>query len=129
MKKYKIFIVEDDRQLADLVRMNFPEDRFDAQVFYKGADVLSKVPKERPDLIILDVVMPGMTGWDVLLKLKSDPKYSSIPVIMCTGKDSLGDVEKSFHFGAQAYIIKPVVFSKLLQKVAAILDIEDLVRG
>ncbi len=129
MKKYKVFIVEDDRQLADLERMNFPTDRFDAQVFYKGSDVLDRLPKERPDIIILDVVMPGMTGWDVLLKLKSDPKNSSIPIIMCTGKDSLGDVEKSFHYGAQAYVIKPVVFSKLLRKVAAILDIEELLHG
>lgn len=127
-KKYKILIVEDDRQLAELTKINFPVEYFAAKACYGGGDALKEIIKERPDLVVLDVMMPGMDGWEVLLKLKSDPKTSSIPIIMCTAKDGLGDVEKSFNYGAQSYIIKPIVFSKLLKKVAAILDIERLLR-
>ena len=126
MKKYKIMIVEDDRQLADLTKINFPQEQFIVKTCYNGPDALKEVDRDRPDLIVLDVMMPGMDGWEVLLKLKSDPKTSSTPVIMCTAKDGLGDVEKSFNFGAQSYVIKPIVFTKLLKKVAAVLDIEKL---
>lgn len=116
MRKYKILIVEDERLLADMTRMNFPPDKFAAKACYNGAEGLKEIAKDRPDLVVLDIMMPGMDGWEVLLKLKSDPKTSSIPIIMCTAKDGLGDVEKSFNFGAQAYVIKPIVFSKLLKK-------------
>jgi len=126
MKKYRILIVDDERPLAQMTCINFPTDRFLVTPCFSGADALEETRKQRPDLIILDIIMPGMDGWEVLLKLKSDPKTSSIPVIMCTAKDGLADVEKSFHYGAQAYAIKPVVFKKLLSKVAAILDIEGL---
>lgn len=128
MKKYKILIVEDERLLADITQMNFPTDQFVAKAVYSGGEALKEVDRERPNLIVLDIMMPGMDGWEVLLKLKSDPKTSAVPVIMCTAKDGLGDVEKSFSFGAQAYVIKPIVFSKLLRKVAAILNIEKLLQ-
>jgi len=126
MKKYKVLLVDDDRQLVDITKMSFPAEQFGVRTAYGGHDALKEVDKDRPDIIVLDVVMPNMTGWDVLLKLKSNPATSAIPVIMCTAKDSLGDVEKSFNYGAQAYVIKPIVFKKLLKKVAAILDIEEL---
>ncbi len=126
MRKYKILIVEDEQLLADITRMNFPADRFTAKVCYNGPDALKEVTRDRPDLILLDIMMPGMDGWEVLLKLKSNPKTSAIPIIMCTAKDGLVDVEKSFKYGAQAYVIKPIVFGKLLKKVAAILNIEEL---
>ena len=128
-KKYKILIVEDDHQLAELTKINFPQEHFSVRTSYDGADALEEVGKERPDLMVLDVMMPGMNGWDVLLKLKSNPQTSAIPVIMCTAKDGLSDVEKSFNYGAQAYVIKPVIFTKLLNKIAVILDIEKLIKS
>lgn len=126
MNKFKILVVDDERPLADMTCINFPTDQFIAQACYSGEEALNEVRKSPPDLIVLDITMPGMDGWEVLLKLKSDPKTSSIPVVMCTARDGLVDVEKSFHYGAQSYIIKPFVFAKLLKKVAAILDIEKL---
>lgn len=121
--------MEDDRQLADLTTLSFPSTGFAVRTCYSGPDALQEVEKKIPDLMILDVVMPGMDGWEVLLKLKSNPKTAAIPVIMCTGKDSMGDVEKSFNYGAQAYVIKPIDVQKLLKKVSAILDTEDLMNG
>jgi DNA-binding response OmpR family regulator len=124
-KQYRILIAEDDRQLAELTKINFQSEQFIVRTCNNGLDALKAIEEDRPDLILLDVVMPGMDGWETLLKLKSNIKTSTIPVIMCTIKDSLIDVEKSFHYGAQAYIIKPIVFKALLKKVAAVLNIES----
>ena len=126
MKKYNILIVDDERPLAEMTRMNFPQDQFNAKTCFNGADALKEIMENPPDLVVLDVMMPDLDGWEVLQKLKSNSKTSSIPVIMCTAKDGLEDVEKSYQCGAQSYIIKPFAFDRLLKKIAAILDIEKL---
>src|SRR5438034_1423391 len=126
MRKYKILIVEDDRQLAELAKMSFPADQFIVKIADTGESALEEIGKSRPDLIVLDLILPKMDGWAVLEKLKSESKTSSIPVVVCTGRDEPDDIEKSFQYGAQAYIIKPLNFGRLIRKVAAILDIEKL---
>lgn len=125
-RTYKILVVDDDHSLADLIQLNFAQDHFNAKTCYSGKEALQEIEKERPDLIILDVVMPRMDGWEVLQSIKSNLTTASIPIVMCTSKDSVGDVEKSFYYGAQAYVIKPIDFKKLHKKVASILDIEEL---
>ena len=126
MKKYKILIVEDERMLAEMMKRNFLEGQFTVRTCYNGSDALALVTADLPDLIILDVMIPGMDGWEILSKIKSDPHTASVPVIICTGKDSVQDVERSYRAGAQAYLIKPFSFQTLLKKVAAVLDIEKL---
>lgn len=126
MHKYKILIVEDEEFLAYMIRISFPTDQFIAKACTSGKDALEELGKDRPDLIVLDIMMPKMDGWEVLQKLKSDSRTSSIPVVMCTARDNLIDVEKSFRYGAQSYIVKPIDFKKLLKKIAVILDIEKL---
>lgn len=126
MKKYKILIVEDDQAFADITGIKFPSDYFTIKTVYNGMDALEEVNNDRPDLIVLDIIMPKMDGWEVLSTLKSDPKTSSIPVIMATANNTLSDVEKSFTYGAQSYIEKPFTFDKLLKKVAVILNIQNL---
>ncbi len=126
MEKYKILIVEDDRQLAELMKLNFPQDQFTVRTCLNSRDALTEVKNDLPSLIILDVVMPHMDGWDVLAAVRANPATAAIPIIMCTGRDSVPDVEKSFKMGAQAFVMKPIVFSNLLKKVAAILNIEQL---
>ena len=125
-KKYNILVVDDERPLAEMICMNFPKDQFSVKACFNGWDALEEIRQNRPDLVVLDVMMPDIDGWQILQKLKSDPSTSSIPVILCTAKDSLEDVEKSYQYGAQSYLIKPIVFNRLLKKVAAILDIEKL---
>jgi DNA-binding response OmpR family regulator len=126
MKKYDILVIEDDRRLSDLYLINFSTERFSVRIAYTGEEGLASVRQKRPDLIILDVILPGMDGWSVLSTLKADAATASIPVIMCTGQADVEDIEKSFKSGAQSYIIKPILFSKLVKKVAAILDIEEI---
>ncbi len=128
MKKCKILIVDDERPLAEMIRINFPPAQFEASTCYNGREALAEAEQNRPDLIVLDVMMGGMDGWETLSALKSNSKTASIPVIMCTAKDGPQDVQKSFQYGAQAYIIKPINFAKLLAKVSAILDTEELLK-
>lgn len=129
MKRYDILVIEDDRRLADLYQINFSEQQFQVRLAYSGEDGLKEVQARRPDLIILDVLLPGIDGWEVLSRLKADLHTASIPVILCTGQDDLDAIERSFQAGAQAYILKPIQFSKLVLKVAAVLDIEEVLHG
>ncbi|OGR82123.1 MAG: hypothetical protein A2901_07670 [Elusimicrobia bacterium RIFCSPLOWO2_01_FULL_54_10] len=128
MKKYKILIVDDERPLAEMIRINFPANQFDATACFTGKDALAQTDADRPDLILLDVMMGDMSGWEVLLRLKSNPKTATVPVIMCTAKDGPEDIEMSFQHGAQSYIIKPINFPKLMHKISAILDMERLLK-
>ncbi|MBI1979513.1 MAG: response regulator [Elusimicrobia bacterium] len=129
MKQVKALVVDDDHEIADLLKMNLNASHFLAKSCYGGIEALKELEKDLPDILILDVVMPKMDGWEVLQNIKSNAKTSSLPVIMCTAKDQVGDVEKSFHYGAQSFVMKPIVFDKLLKKIGAILDIEELLHG
>lgn len=128
MKKIKVLIVDDEKPLAELICLNFPSERYDARACHTGKDALREARENRPDLMLLDVMMGDMTGWEVLTLLKADPKTAAIPVIMCTARDGPEDIEQSFQRGAQSYIIKPVDFPKLMRKVSAILDLERLLK-
>ncbi len=128
MKKYKILIVDDERPLAEMIRLNFDETKFDTRTANTGSETLEEAENNRPDLIILDVMLGDMDGFEILAKLRANPKTSAIPIIMCTARDGTEDIEKSFRGGAQAYTLKPVNFHKLMQKVTAILDMEELLR-
>jgi CheY-like chemotaxis protein len=77
--------------------------------------------QERPDIVVLDILMPGKSGWDVMEELKSDPVTESIPVIISTVKNRPEDMEKGEELQATDYIAKPYVFSDLLEKVQKIL--------
>ena len=128
MKKIKVLIVDDERPLAELIRLNFPEDKFEARTCNTGRDALKEARGNPPDLMLLDVMMGDMDGWEVLTLLKADPKTAAIPVIMCTARDGPEDIEKSFQKGAQSYIIKPVNFPKLMHKITALLDMERMLK-
>ena len=128
MKKYKILIVDDERPLAELIRINFPAENFEARSVYTGKEALSEAEAWHPDIMILDVMIADMDGWEILQALRKNPKTAATPVIMCTARDGPEDVEKSFKHGAQSYIIKPINFPKLMMKVSAILDTEELLK-
>jgi len=124
MKIYKVLFVEDDQNISEMVCLSFPKNQFTVKPAFDGREALALVKKDRPDIILLDVMMPVMDGWETLLKLKSVSTTKDIPVMMCTSKDSMADVEKSFNFGAQGYVIKPIDIDKLLRKIRAILKID-----
>ncbi len=121
-KKRKILVVDDDPDTVELIAANLSE-KYKCIKAFNGKEAIDRAGKEKPDLIILDAMMPGIDGWQVLHILKRRALTRDIPVLMCTARQTVGDVEKSFSLGTDAYIIKPIDLDILNQKVG------DLLKG
>jgi len=91
-----------------------------------GLDTLSKVAQEHPDLILLDIMMPRMSGFEVCRKLKSDPQTRDIPILMVTALTELGDIERGVESGTDDFISKPVNRLELLTRVKSLLRVRHL---
>lgn len=121
MKK-KILLVEDDVDFAEATKLILESRSYDVTVAYNGQEGLNKAQTEQPNLIILDVMMPEMDGYEVCAKLKADPKYSSIPILLLT---AVGEAiptttytkEMGMKTEADDYIPKPVEPLQLVERV------------
>ena len=91
LKNKKIMVVDDEADIRELLRFNLEKEGFSVLLSPDGESALTLVEAEKPDLIILDVMLPGIDGIDVCLKLKSEPQYKSIPVIMLSAKSDESD--------------------------------------
>jgi len=115
--KKKILIVDDQPDFLSIVKM-----RLEATGSYEiitandGQEALDKL-KENPDLVLLDIMLPKMDGYEVTLKMKSDPHTKDIPVIMVTSLGELKSTEKAFEAGAIDYVVKPFNLTVLLAKI------------
>jgi len=123
-----IYAVDDDTINLKLLKTILTQNKFErVELIYSGADLLKDINREIPDLILLDIMMPGISGYDVLKKIKDDPKLSHIPVIMITASPLEEDMEplrKSFTLGAMDYISKPFSAIELIMRVKSALFLE-----
>ncbi len=110
----KVLVVEDEPEIAQMVKLQFELEGFAAQVAPGGLEALEMVEEEKPDLIVLDIMMPRVDGWEVLLKLKSQPSTRDIPVIVLSAKGE--DISKitAFRIGADDYLVKPFSSEELI---------------
>ncbi len=115
-----LLIVEDEADLAELLRFNLEKEGYACQVAGDGQAALHKVQAVAPDLIILDRMLPGMSGDELMAALKRDPRYAKIPVIMLTAKAEESDELVGFALGADDYITKPFSIKRVLARVAAL---------
>ncbi|MEK6682557.1 MAG: response regulator [Nitrospirota bacterium] len=122
MKKTKILVADDNRNIVELVKMEFEILDYDVVTAFDGEDALKKIEKENPDLLILDVMMPKMNGFDVCMKLRDNPKYQNIPIIMLTAKSQEKDKFWGRQVGADEYITKPFEPEVLEQVVHNLLE-------
>ncbi len=118
MRPAKILVIDDEPHLVKLVRSNLEAQHFKVASAMDGVSGLAMVEKEGPDLVILDIMLPGMDGFDVLQKIR---EFSSVPVIMLTAKDQDVDVVKGLQLGADDYVKKPFSVHELLARVEAVL--------
>lgn len=123
MAKKKILIIEDESDLVDLVKIRLEANQYDVISAPDGKAGLEKIKKERPDLIILDVLMPEMDGFEVCRKIRVDDKYKKIPVIMLTVKFQPSDLKFARDLGADAYITKPFEPEVLLEYIKKLLKV------
>lgn len=121
MPKEKILVVEDEDDILDLVGYNLSREGYRVRTAITGEEALKKVREEAPDLIILDLMLPGIDGFDVCKELKSNPHTASIPVVMLTAKTGEADQVSGLELGSDDYIVKPFSPSVLLARIKAVL--------
>lgn len=118
MRPAKILVVDDEPHLLKLVRSNLEAAHYKVTVAMDGPSALAMMGGEGADLVILDIMMPGLDGFEVLQKIR---EFSVVPVIILTAKDQEVDVVKGLRFGADDYIRKPFSVHELLARVEAVL--------
>ena len=117
----RILVVEDEQDVAELVRYHLSKEGYDVRVSSNGADALRQVREVRPELILLDIMVPQLNGWEVCRRLKQDPQTRGISVIMVTGRVEEGDKVLGFEMGADDYVTKPFSPRELVARVRAVL--------
>jgi len=117
MIKKRILVVEDEQELIKAVQIRLKYSGYEVLSACNGREGLEVVRKEKPDLILLDVMMPEMDGLEMLANLKSSPDIKHIPVIMLTAKAQSDDVSQADKLGAFDYVVKPFTSQILLEKI------------
>lgn len=120
----KILIIDDERINLEFFEVMLSRLGFEVSLAENGEAGLQKVVEEHPDLILLDNIMPGITGWEITRLLKQNEKYSdykNIPIIMFSDMDEVKDKVEGFELGIDDYIIKPFNFSEVLARIRAVL--------
>ncbi len=117
----RIMIVEDDENIAELISASVKTIGHEAQTVGSASALLSLLPKLRPDLILLDIMLPDLSGLDILRKLKANAATQDIPVIFLTAKGSEADKVTGLELGAEDYITKPFGVLELLARIKAAL--------
>lgn len=102
----KLLIVEDEKALADALRDQFAREGYKVELVREGSAALQAIKKDVPDIVLLDILLPGKNGHEILAEIKADPELKNIPVIMLTNLDSDEDVKKSLILGAADYFVK-----------------------
>jgi len=120
-RRKKILVVDDERDLCELVAMNLQRNGYEVITAHDGATGLDMARKQKPDMLVLDVMMPGLSGRDVTMALRSDPDTSAIPILMLTAKTEETDIIVGLSMGADDYVTKPFSMKVLMARVAAVL--------
>jgi two-component system KDP operon response regulator KdpE len=116
--KYKILAVDDEQRMVRFIQLNLEQDGFQVITAYNGKDALEQVRTQLPDLILLDIMMPDINGFEVLRKIR---EVSNVPVIMLTAKGEEDDRIQGLELGADDYITKPFSPRELVSRIRAVL--------
>lgn len=120
-KQKRILIVDDEVQLQQAMTIRLEVNDFEVIGAQDGQEGLDKAKKENPDLIILDLMLPKINGFEVCRMLKFDDKYKSIPIIILSALDQQEEREKAVRCGSDAYFIKPFDFELLITKINSLI--------
>lgn len=117
MRKFKILVIDDEPIIHDIVSFMVKSRGYKVMSSPNGEDGLAKARDESPDLILLDIMMPGMRGHDVCMRLKSDRDTKRIPIVMITGESDRNAILKAREIGADDYIVKPFTLATLTERM------------
>lgn len=117
----KILVIEDEKDLAELLVFNLEKEGFKLLCAYDGISGLERAKQEEPDLVVLDLMLPGLMGTEICKELRKEPRTANIPVLMLTAKGEEIDRVVGFEVGADDYMVKPFSMRELLLRIRAIL--------
>jgi len=117
----KILVIEDDKFLRELISQKILKEGYDVAEAVDGEKGVESAKAEKPDLILLDLILPGIDGFEVLARIKSDPEIAGIPVIILSNLGQKDDIEKGMKMGAADYLIKAhFTPGEIIEKVGSI---------
>lgn len=122
----KLLVADDNHQNCELLDAYLSEAGYQVDMVYDGQQTLDYVRKSPPDLILLDIMMPKVSGYEVCQRLKADPQTEHIPIIMVTALAEMGDIEKAVNAGANDFLTKPVNKLELTTRVKTLLELRHL---
>ena len=118
MSTPKILVVDDEKNICELIRLYLEKEGFQVSMANNGSDALSMIRKDEPDLVLLDIMMPVLDGWEVCRQVR---EFSKVPVIMLTAKGETFDKVMGLDLGADDYIVKPFDTKEVVARVKAVL--------
>jgi DNA-binding response OmpR family regulator len=121
-----VLIVDDEPMARTLLRLMLVRAGFNVTEAEDGFDALTKVHQSKPDIVLLDVMMPGMDGFTVCEKLRLEQKTSAMPIIMLSAKTDLDSINKGLRVGATKYLTKPISPEDLTRHVREVLDVKPV---
>jgi two-component system, OmpR family, phosphate regulon response regulator PhoB len=121
MGKTRVLVVEDDKNIAKLIKYNVEKEGFTCLNAYTGEDAMETLSKGRADIVVLDIMLPGMDGLEVCRKIRQEKALSGLPIIMLTAKGEEVDRIVGFELGADDYMVKPFSPRELILRIKAIL--------
>ena len=119
---HKILVVDDEPHIVMMLEARLRKNGFEVATADSGAEAMAKVKQDRPDLVVLDVMMPVMSGFEVCRMLKENPATKAIPVILLTAKSTERDQTLGISAGADAYVTKPYTPEELLGQIKELLE-------
>jgi len=125
----RIMIIEDDQDVIDTLLMVLKMNKYEVDVAYDGRQGVQKIKQNKPDLLILDLTMPVMDGWAVMIAVKKDPVYSTIPIMVVTSSKEMQHIEKARKLGVQSYCVKPFEPQKIVKIINRLLSDQDSEEG
>ncbi len=117
MSSKKILLVEDEQEIVEMIQMALEARGYEVMAAYDGSEGLRMATEKKPDLILLDIIMPGLNGYQVCRELKNHPSTRETPIIYLTAKGQETDKFWGFETGAAEYIVKPFEMGDLIEKM------------
>ncbi|HSA07562.1 MAG TPA: response regulator [Candidatus Gastranaerophilales bacterium] len=125
-RKHNILVVDDNQMNAEILKETLEQLGQNVKILYHGRNVLETIEKEQIDLVLLDIMMPEISGYDIIKQIKATPATQDLPVIFVSALDSARDIVKGFDLGSYEYIVKPYKLEEVKARVLSILKIKDL---
>ena len=117
MEKTRVIIVDDDRDLREMLRARLELEGFEVQVVGNGLRLLSRLKLDRPDVILLDVMMSWLNGFELCQALKKNPEFADIPVFFISALGSDEDIQRGHESGCTRYFVKPLNMPQLMSEI------------